>query len=122
MGEWFTRLNGVEYFFLVCAFIGAIFVIIRIILMLSGFGDGADTDMDKEGKVYLSIPETAPVGPWLRWAAASGNLTPSPLTESAWKPGSPSGWSGWTATLLSCSEPVSNFQTTDNNRRYQWHP
>jgi membrane protein implicated in regulation of membrane protease activity len=49
MGEWFTRLNGVEYFFLACAFIGAIFVVIRIILMLSGFGDGADTDMDVAG-------------------------------------------------------------------------
>ncbi|MFZ5564802.1 MAG: NfeD family protein [Thermodesulfobacteriota bacterium] len=49
MGEWFTRLNGVEYFFLVCAFIGAIFVVIRIILMISGFGDGADSDMDMGG-------------------------------------------------------------------------
>jgi membrane protein implicated in regulation of membrane protease activity len=49
MGEWFTRLNGVEYFFLVCAFIGAIFVLVRIVLMMIGFGDGADGHLDMGG-------------------------------------------------------------------------
>lgn len=49
MGEWFTRLNGVEYFFLICAFIGAVFVIVRIVLMLSGIGDGSDPDVDLSG-------------------------------------------------------------------------
>lgn len=45
MAELFSRLNGVEIFFLICAIIGGIFVIIRFIMMLIGMDHGVDGDL-----------------------------------------------------------------------------
>ena len=45
MAEYFSRLNGVEVFFLICALIGGVFVLIRFALMLMGLDHGADGDL-----------------------------------------------------------------------------
>ena len=46
MSQWYARLNGVEYFFLVCAVTGAIFVIIRMALLFIGIESDINGDMD----------------------------------------------------------------------------
>ena len=45
MAEFFNRLNGVELFFLFCAVIGGIFVLIRFAVMLIGLDHGMGGDM-----------------------------------------------------------------------------
>jgi membrane protein implicated in regulation of membrane protease activity len=45
MAEFFDRLNGVEIFFLICAVVGGIFVLIRFIMMLVGMDHGVDGDL-----------------------------------------------------------------------------
>jgi membrane protein implicated in regulation of membrane protease activity len=44
MAEFLNRLNGVGIFFLVCAVIGGIFVLIRFLIMLIGLDHGVDGD------------------------------------------------------------------------------
>ena len=45
MAEFFNRLNGVELFFLICAVIGGLFVLIRFIVMMVGLDHGVDGDI-----------------------------------------------------------------------------
>jgi membrane protein implicated in regulation of membrane protease activity len=45
MAEFFDRLNGVAIFFLICAVVGGIFVLIRFIMMLVGMDHGVDGDL-----------------------------------------------------------------------------
>jgi membrane protein implicated in regulation of membrane protease activity len=45
MAEYFHRLNGVEIFFLACAAIGGIFVLIRFIMMMIGLDHNVDGDL-----------------------------------------------------------------------------
>ena len=45
MAEFFNRLNGVELFFLLCAVIGGLFVLIRFIMMMIGLDHGVDGDL-----------------------------------------------------------------------------
>lgn len=44
MAEYVNRLNGVEIFFLICAVVGGIFVLIRFVIMLVGMDHGVDGD------------------------------------------------------------------------------
>ncbi len=47
MGDYFSQYNGVEIFFLICAVVGGIFVIIKFIMQLIGLDhDGANFDLD----------------------------------------------------------------------------
>lgn len=47
MNDYFSQLNGVEFFFLVCAIVGGIFVIIKFIMQFIGLDhDGANFDLD----------------------------------------------------------------------------
>ena len=47
MGDYFSQYNGVETFFLICAVVGGIFVIIKFIMQLIGLDhDGANFDLD----------------------------------------------------------------------------
>lgn len=45
MGAWFQDFNGVEYFFLLCAVVGGVFVLIRMILLFLGHAVDAGADM-----------------------------------------------------------------------------
>lgn len=50
MAAFFTRLNGVEIFFLICAVVGGAFVLIRFVMMLIGLDHGAGGgDLDGGG-------------------------------------------------------------------------
>ena len=40
MSEFFNRLHGVELFFLVCAVVGGVFVLIRLVVMMIGLDHG----------------------------------------------------------------------------------
>ena len=46
MAAFFSQLNGVEIFFLICAVIGGVFVILRFIMLLIGMDHDVDTDFD----------------------------------------------------------------------------
>jgi len=47
MGDYFSQYTGVEIFFLICAVVGGIFVIIKFIMQLIGLDhDGANFDLD----------------------------------------------------------------------------
>jgi len=46
MAAFFHQLNGVEIFFLICAVIGGVFVIIRFIMLFVGMDHDFDTDFD----------------------------------------------------------------------------
>jgi len=46
MSHWYAGLNGVEYFFLTCAVTGALFVILRLILLFIGIETDLSGDMD----------------------------------------------------------------------------
>jgi len=52
MAAFFSQLNGAEIFFLICAIIGGIFVIIRFIMMLVGMDHGTDGDFDAGGQDF----------------------------------------------------------------------
>ena len=45
MAEYFSRLNGVEVFFLICAIVGGIFVLIRFTMMMIGLDHGVDGNL-----------------------------------------------------------------------------
>jgi membrane protein implicated in regulation of membrane protease activity len=45
MAAFFNRLNGVELFFLFCAVIGGVFVLIRFVVMMIGLDHGIDGDL-----------------------------------------------------------------------------
>ena len=45
----FTQFNGVETFFLICAVIGAVFVLVRLALLFVGVGHDMDTDLGSGG-------------------------------------------------------------------------
>lgn len=45
MAEFFSQYNGVELFFLCCAIIGGIFVLLRVIMLLIGLDHGVDGDI-----------------------------------------------------------------------------
>lgn len=49
MSEFFNRLHGVELFFLVCAVIGGVFVLIRLVVMMIGLDHGVDGDLGSGG-------------------------------------------------------------------------
>jgi len=46
MAAFFHQLNGVEIFFLICALIGGVFVVIRFVMLLIGMDHGVDTHLD----------------------------------------------------------------------------
>lgn len=46
MNELFTRFNGVEIFFLICALIGGLFFVFRLITQFVGMTDDVDADFD----------------------------------------------------------------------------
>ena len=47
MSDYFSQFNGVEFFFLVCAIVGGIFVIIKFIMQFMGLDhDGTNFDID----------------------------------------------------------------------------
>jgi membrane protein implicated in regulation of membrane protease activity len=45
MAEFFNRLSGVELFFLFCAVIGGVFVLIRFVVMMIGLDHGIDGNL-----------------------------------------------------------------------------
>ncbi len=49
MAAYFSQYNGIEFFFLICAVIGGIFVIIRFIMLLIGLDHGMSSDADIGG-------------------------------------------------------------------------
>jgi membrane protein implicated in regulation of membrane protease activity len=49
MSEFFNRLHGVELFFLVCAVVGGVFVLIRLVVMMIGLDHGVDGDLGGGG-------------------------------------------------------------------------
>jgi membrane protein implicated in regulation of membrane protease activity len=49
MSEFFNRLHGVELFFLVCAVVGGVFVLIRLVVMMIGLDHGVDGDLGSGG-------------------------------------------------------------------------
>ena len=46
MSQWYAELNGVEFFFLTCAVIGAVFVVLRLVLLFIGIETDISGDMD----------------------------------------------------------------------------
>ena len=46
MSQWYAELNGIEFFFLTCAVIGAVFVVLRLILLFFGIETDLSGDMD----------------------------------------------------------------------------
>ena len=48
MGSFFSQFNGIEVFYLICAVIGAVFVLIRLILQFMGLDHDVDTDFDAQ--------------------------------------------------------------------------
>ena len=49
MAEISSQYNGVEIFFLICALVGGVFVILKFILQLIGMDHGVATDADIGG-------------------------------------------------------------------------
>jgi len=49
MNEIFSQYNGVEVFFLICALIGGLFVILRFAMQFIGIGHDASSDADLSG-------------------------------------------------------------------------
>jgi len=49
MDSIFSQYNGVEIFFLVCALVGGLFVLLKFIMMFSGFDHDTSADMDTGG-------------------------------------------------------------------------
>ncbi len=48
MSQWYAELNGIEFFFLTCAVIGAVFVVLRLVLLFIGIETDLSGDMDIE--------------------------------------------------------------------------
>ncbi|MDA8138687.1 MAG: hypothetical protein M0036_08530, partial [Desulfobacteraceae bacterium] len=49
MAEFFSKFNGVEIFFLICAVVGGLFVLVRFVMMLIGIDHGAHGDFSGAG-------------------------------------------------------------------------
>jgi len=46
MSQWYTELNTIEFFFLLCAVIGAVFVVLRLVFLFIGIETDISGDMD----------------------------------------------------------------------------
>lgn len=60
MNGFFSQYNGVEIFFIICAFVGGVFVIFKFILQFMGFDH--DTDMDAGGHDFDAHHSDSDVG------------------------------------------------------------
>ena len=62
MNEMFSQFNGVEIFFLICALIGAAFVLIRFMMLIVGIDHDVDSDVPSGGHGFDSHHADSDVG------------------------------------------------------------
>jgi len=58
----FTQFNGIEVFFLVCALVGGIFVVVRLVMQFMGIDHDADGDYGTGGHDFDSHHADSDVG------------------------------------------------------------
>lgn len=49
MGDYFSQYNGVELFFLICAFVGGFFVLLKFVMLFMGIDHDVSHDFDMGG-------------------------------------------------------------------------
>ena len=74
MSEFFNRLHGVELFFLVCAVVGGVFVLIRLVVMMIGLDHGVDGDLGSGGHDFDGHHADSDVGFKLLQLSRHGRL------------------------------------------------